>query len=209
MGSTTRTAAAALAALIAAGATWALFSATGTSGARAIKSGNLEFSHCGQTWAELSADADGISAGSPGDPADFLYQPGDSLDFDFCLRGTMKGDNLAGVLDIDWPATESGDTFTLYTSVAGQADEVLAAGTVGTDVRITETEDSRLAASWGDTERDIVWVLRIHRENEFDPADLAYEQTESPQVGGFTARLTQTRLPVTGFTGDETGVVAP
>ncbi|MDR1833412.1 MAG: hypothetical protein LBQ92_01985 [Propionibacteriaceae bacterium] len=200
--------AAALATTLAAGATFALLSDSATSGAEAIKAGNLLLTRCTDSWMELSADADGVSAASPQSPADFLYQPGDALDFDYCIRGTAQGDNLAVVLDIEWDEVgDADDTFTLYTDqgdgTVSAADVPIAGGPVGTDVRVTEFEDQRLAATWGDEQRNIHWLLRIHRESAFDPAELDYEDAESPDVPGFTVRMGQTRVPVSGYTGTE------
>ncbi|MDR1791629.1 MAG: hypothetical protein LBR20_08300 [Propionibacteriaceae bacterium] len=214
---------ASLAAVVAGASTWALFTQYATSGAISITAGDMELNTCGGAdadangvnWTENSADDDGISWGSPDENiGDFQYTSGDDLTTEYCLRGVLKGDNLAGVLDLTWEGS-SEDSFWLYTDSngedAGGLDRIIATGHVGDQIRITENEDDRLAAAWGDAERQLHWVLRINHASEFDPEHLPYatplaspSATPTPDtLPSFKIRLTQTRYPVSGITGME------
>lgn len=96
------TLAAALAACaIGAGSTLALWSADGDMPLGTITSGTLGIELVGQTeWRETSPDV--AAAPRPVDAATFLARPGDTLTASQQFSTRLRGDNLLGVLTVDW-----------------------------------------------------------------------------------------------------------
>lgn len=116
-----------LAGLGAAGGTFALWNAQDTTEAHLVASGDLEVTGLGDPqWQETSPDVS--TAPREIDPATFLVRPGDAVAVTIPFETTLRGDNLATELSVDWSADSTvpaGVTGT-YTLVNAQGNDPVA-----------------------------------------------------------------------------------
>ena len=95
-----------LAGVVGAGGTVALWSTGEGASPAELTAGDLDIELLGTAeWLETSADV--ATAPRPIDPTDFLARPGDSVTLTQDFTTELQGDNLTGVLGVDWEETPS------------------------------------------------------------------------------------------------------
>lgn len=89
-----------LAALLAAGGTFALWNNSGDVGDVTLTAGNLDISDIrGPEWEQTSDDVDNPG---PINPHDFKVRQGDTFTVTYDFTTELQGDNMLGELSVDW-----------------------------------------------------------------------------------------------------------